>query len=48
VSSLSLRVPNAPSLVGLSLYAQALLMQEMLTHDWRGHLTNWTADQIVR
>jgi hypothetical protein len=44
VNTVSCPVPNAPSLAGLSIYAQALLMQDPVAIS----LTNWTCDQIVR
>ena len=43
-SSVSVVLPNDPSLVGVTLYAQALLVQ----YPFLSHLTNLTADQVWR
>ena len=37
-------VPNIPRLVGLPIYAQALLVQD----PWGAFLTNWTSDVIMQ
>ena len=44
MSSVSVLVPNDPSLVGVSVFAQALLVP--FAGPW--HLTNVTADKIER
>jgi hypothetical protein len=44
VASVDFTAPNDPTLVGLQLHAQALLLQL----PWRACLTNATADVMVR
>ena len=44
INSVSVVLPNDPNLVGVTLHAQALLMQ----FPTLSRLTNLTADQVVR
>ena len=44
VGSISLSVPNVPSIVGTSVYAQALLLQDPFSR----RLTNVTADVVIQ
>ncbi len=44
VGSVSVPVPNIPGLVGLTIYAQAFLVQDPAGT----YLTNWTADEVLR
>ena len=46
MNSVSVVLPNVPSLAGITLYAQALMVVVQYPALWR--LTNVTADQIVR